>query len=161
MNWRDVQPVCDPSVIRSLCQKRYPGHPKGCPNFGKRLTCPPAARLLGEIIDLAKPVWAIWNAFEIGRHAARMQQRHPNWSDRQCYCCLYWQGTARKALKGHIRAFLNHHRGFRRKIITCPEACGCNVTATMKTIGIELEWPPRAIAYQVALVGTPVQVAGD
>jgi len=33
------------------------------------------------------------------------------------------------------------------------EANGVNVTATMKKIGIELEWPPREYAYQVAVLG--------
>lgn len=41
--------------------------------------------------------------------------------------------------------------------IYVPEACGVDVTATMKLIGIDLEWPPVNVAYQVALVGTPLQ----
>jgi hypothetical protein len=35
----------------------------------------------------------------------------------------------------------------------CPEALGLNVTATMRMIGIDLEWPPREFTYQVALAG--------
>jgi hypothetical protein len=33
----------------------------------------------------------------------------------------------------------------------CPEAMGVNVTATMKEIGIQLEWPPKRWAHQVAM----------
>ena len=36
----------------------------------------------------------------------------------------------------------------------CPEAMGLDVTATMKSIGVVLEWPPRELAVQVALAGT-------
>jgi len=32
---------------------------------------------------------------------------------------------------------------------------GVDVTATMRSAGVELEWPPRKIAYQVYLVGVP------
>jgi len=32
-----------------------------------------------------------------------------------------------------------------------------DVTATMASLGIKLEWPPVKVAYQVALVGTPKQ----
>jgi hypothetical protein len=39
--------------------------------------------------------------------------------------------------------------------VTCPEACGVDVTATMASIGVALEWPPVSTAYQVALVGSP------
>jgi len=80
-----------------------------------------------------------------------MKENHPGWSDRQAYCCLYWQPRARKQLRAKIEGFLRIHPGL--KIITCPEAQGVNVTATMKLIGIELEWPPREIAYQVVVAG--------
>ena len=34
-----------------------------------------------------------------------------------------------------------------------PEAGGVDVTATMKKIGVNLEWPPEHMVYLVALVG--------
>jgi hypothetical protein len=157
-----VKPVIDYSA-RSLCCRPYPGHPKGCPNYGKKPCCPPGAPLFDQVYDLSQPVYAIWNAFPIGEHAARMRALHPEWSDRQLYCCLYWQGTARKQLaketlyfpvefklrhSSYVRAF-----GFRYEITACPEAMGINVTATMAGIGVDLEWPPRVVAYQVALAG--------
>ena len=41
-------------------------------------------------------------------------------------------------------------------VITCPEACGVNVTSTVLTIGVKLEWPPIGIVRQVAIAGEPL-----
>ena len=80
-----------------------------------------------------------------------MRAKHPDWSERQLACCLYWQGTARKQLRELTDKFIEIHPEC--IIIPVPEAMGVNVTATMKSIGHELEWPPRTVAYQVALAG--------
>ena len=154
MPWREIEPVIDPEV-RKLCVRRYPGHPRGCPNHGKKKGCPPSAPLLGDVLDLSRPVYAIWNVFNLASHVARMRERHPEWSPRQLVCCLYWQGTARKNLKAEIdraRKMLPHHH-----ITACPEAMGVNVTDLMKyNAGIELKWPPKITTYQVALAGLRV-----
>ena len=151
--YQEVSPVLlADAVVPSLCMQPYPNHPHGCPNFGKRDTCPPKAPRLGDIVDLSKSVYAIWNVFNLAEHVVRMYVRHPEWSARQLRCCLYWQGTARKALRENIAAFRTAHRECTR-ILLCPEACGVNVTATMKGIDISLEWPPQEFAYQVALAG--------
>ncbi|HUS88307.1 MAG TPA: hypothetical protein VMW91_02880 [Desulfosporosinus sp.] len=39
------------------------------------------------------------------------------------------------------------------KTTYCPEAMGVNVTATMKNLGIELEWPPQNVVHKVAIIG--------
>lgn len=146
--------VYEPSV-RELCTRPYLNHPRGCPNWGKRATCPPRCQLLPKVFDLAEPTFVIWNAFDLAAHASRMRKRHPEWSDRQVYCCLYWQPTARKQLREVVRGFIvwDRHRP-PRIVLYCPEAMGVNVTATMQAIGIDLEWPPRKFAYQVAIAGT-------
>jgi len=148
-----VTPVLDPKV-RALCARPYPGHPHGCPNVGQRDTCPPQARLLQELLDLDRPVWAVWSSFDLGAHVERMRAAHPGWSDRQLVNCLYWQGGARKVLRGEIDTFSRLRPGL--LVLKCPEACGLVVTPTMASIGVELQWPPRTIAYQVALAGTSV-----
>lgn len=147
---KQVIPVVDLSV-RKLCYKPYYNHPRGCPNYGKRDTCPPNAPLIYNVLDLSKPIYCVYNVFDFGNHVKKMREKHPKWSKRQVECCLYWQGKARKSLKNIIELFLETHRGM--KVIECPEACGINVTSTMKKIGIELEWFPRTLAYQVVLVG--------
>jgi predicted metal-binding protein len=148
-----VFPVMDIRV-RDLCTKPYAGHPKGCPNYNKKETCPPRAPLLTDWLEFDYPIFAIWNRFPIFKHVLNLKKKHPNWSERQLHCCLYWQGTARKQLQRIITQFkhANPHQIY--AITTCPEAMGVNVTETMKRIGIELEWPPRRYAYQIALAGT-------
>lgn len=145
-----VRPVFQPDV-RELCWRPYHNHPKGCPNYGKRPSCPPAAKLLPELIHVDRPIYAIWTRFNLAKHVKKLGQKHPDWSSRQLRCCLYWQGTARKKLREEIAAFKYCHTGLR--ILMCPEANGVNVTATMQSIGITLLWPPIKWAYQVVLAG--------
>ena len=152
MPWALVNPVCDYKTIRALCARRYPGHPRGCPNLDKKPACPPRAPLLHEKIDLALPVWAVWNEYPIGEHMKRMAGRHPKWSDRQLRNPLYWQPAARKELRVQIRRWCQLPNT-PPVIVGCPEACGCNLTATMRSIGIILDWPPRRTAYQIVLCG--------
>lgn len=149
--YQKVDIVIDQSM-RGKCKDSYPNHPKGCPNYNKRHDCPPKVPLIGKVFDLSKPIYAIWNVFDFGGHVKRMFDKHPKWSDRQAECCLYWQGTARKHRDKEIKAFLNE-KG-EHLILTTPEACGVNITKTMKNIGIILEWPPKTVTHQVALAGT-------
>ena len=146
-----VDPVLDYSV-RGLCTRRYPNHPRGCPNFGKRPTCPPQAPLLENVFDLSQPVYAVWNVFDLASHVDRMREKHPDWTWRQLVNCLYWQGGARKVLRRRVEDFMGGLRAGHCPLY-CPEACGVNVTETMKSIGEILEWPPKTKTYQVALVG--------
>jgi hypothetical protein len=153
MPFLPVIPVYDKSV-RGLCCRVYEGHPKGCPNFNHAARCPPKAPMLPEVFDMAGPFFAIYSRFPLGEHVESMRQAHPNWSYRQLSCVLYWQGTARARLKAEIAAFkAAHPRPW--LIETTPEAFGCNVTETMKAVGIELPWPAREFAYHVALAGLP------
>ena len=147
-----VSPVLDPSV-RGLCCRPYDLHPKGCPNFGQRAKCPPAAPLFFSVYDASRPVWAVVNDFDLGAHVERLRGAHPYWSDRQLRCVLYWQGGARAELARKITAALRVLPGCRAE--TCPEAMGVNVTATLAAEGITLEWPPVRIARQVALSAYP------
>jgi predicted metal-binding protein len=150
-----ITPIIDPH-IRSLCLRPYPLHPLGCPNFGKSPRCPPKVAFIDKVFDLEKPCWIIYNAFELGVHVGKMRQIHPNWSERQLYCCLYWQGKARKELKLEIEKFHRTKDPMKELLVTtCPEAMGLNVTETMRRAGIKLEWPPMEIALQVAFAGIP------
>jgi len=153
MPFIQVKPVLQSDIIR-LCVKPYPGHPRGCPNFNKKISCPPHMPIYNFMFDTHKNVFAVYNVFDLEQHVNKMKQKHPNWSWRQLVNCLYWQGPARRQLKDEIGAFLltrTHPQIF--DITTCPEAMGVNVTQTMRQVGIELEWPPIHKAYQVALAG--------
>lgn len=144
--------------VRKLCFKPYPGHPKGCPNFGKRDICPPTAPMFEDYYDMNKKFLAVVAEFDLAGHMQRMKDKHPKWSDRQCACCLYWQGTVRKALKKEVQATMlngvlfDAGRGLLR-VTDCPEAMGVDVTATMRQAGVVLEWPPRKIVRKIAFIG--------
>ena len=60
-------------------------------------------------------------------------------------------GCGSKTFKGRDKKIWLAHANM--KMVTCPEAAGVNVTATMASIDIDLEWPPVTVAYQVALAG--------
>lgn len=153
-----IEPVIDYSV-RGLCVKVYPGHKKGCPNLNHKDGCPPNAGYFDKVYDISKPVYAIINVFDFKSHVDKMRELHPDWSQRQLDCCLYWQPKARKQLFEGIKKFLTHNdkerfkQGYR--VEKCPEAMGVEITKTLAKAGIALEWPPVNVVYQVALAGIP------
>ena len=155
---RSVKVVIDPTV-RELCCRAYYGHPDGCPNFNKRAGCPPQAPMLNEVLDLAKPIWAVWAEFDLSAHRERMIEKHPKWSKRQLNCCLYWQGSVLKDLRCKVANFCTMRLLYKLneglEVLYCPEAMGVNVTATLESVGVKLEWPPEKIVRKVALVGSP------
>ena len=138
--------------VRQLCKRPYPNHSNGCPNFGKRASCPPKCKRFETIITTNSSIYVIWNIFDFAKHVAKMKAKHLNWSQRQLECCLYWQGTARKNLRIEIERFKTKYP-FDWMILLCPEACGINVTTTMAKLGHKLEWPPVNKTYQVAIAG--------
>ena len=151
----EVSPAINPAV-RSLCLRPYPNHKKGCPNYGKKKGCPPDVQMFDEVCDLSSPIYAIYEVFNFREHVERMRKKHPDWSQRQLECCLYWQPTARKELKKKIALFHGAMLGITGKeyfVTDAPEAMGVNVTETMRMVGIDLEWPPVSVAYKIAMAG--------
>ncbi len=148
--------IVQPIVVRNngpkdMCILPYYGHTKGCPNYGRKKGCPPNNRFYDDIYDVSRPVYAIYNVFDFGGHVQRMRYRHPDWSRRQLECCLYWQGTARKALREYATEWIRMHPGY--SIESTPEAMGVNITDTLLDVDIILEWPPVTVTYQVVLAG--------
>ncbi len=151
-----VKPMLQ-NTVRKLCCKPYYNHPKGCPNFGERNTCPPTAPFLNDFLDLTKKVLAVCIHFNLGQHIEKMKTKHPNWSQRQCECCLYWQGSIKKKLKYEIKYNMERYPlfdGYKLVATDCPEGMGVNVTKTMKKVGIILEWPPKKTVRKIAFIGT-------
>ena len=151
-----IKPVLDKSV-RLLCQRPYPGHSKGCPNFGKHSSCPPGAPMLEEILDLSRPVHAIYVNYDLESHRNRMWMKHPKWSKRQAECCLYWQKKVLSFLKYRVANFCIERCLYDLKInmtaLYRPEAFGVDVTKTMADVGVVLQWPPDTNVYKIAFVG--------
>lgn len=148
-----IRPFID-ITVRNLCKMPYWQHPKGCPNYGKRSTCPPQAPFFRQAFNIYEPIYAVVNEFDLANHVSKMKAKHTDWTDPQLRCVLYWQGTARKQLREKVEQILTMElKGY---IATyCPEAMGVNVDVTLKDIDIILEWPPEYIARQVAFLGRP------
>ena len=170
-----IIPVYD-HKFRGMCRLPYTGHKNGCPNFSKNSRCPPQAPYLEDYLDLSDDIWAIYNIYDLAAHVEKMKIKHPKWSERQLYNCLYWQPSARKSLREEINRFWatefilqesNNYSVFGVPLVysksskaikeiviaDTPEAMGANITETMKAVGIVLEWPPKTVAYQVVLAG--------
>lgn len=149
--------------VRDLCFRPYPNHPKGCPNYGKRpkrpspypeLDCPPRCPKVEDYFDLSQGFWIVWVEFDFAAHVRRMARKHPDWTQRQKECCLYWQGGVRKKLREAVQDVSYYLEGRGNWQATdYPEAMGVNVTATMRNLDVKLEWPPKTIVYKVAIIG--------
>lgn len=145
-------------AAREWCKLPYPDHPKGCPAYGRK-TCPPKVGLVQDLFDLSRKHWFIIVPFDIAAHAAGMKERHPQWSDRMCRNCLYWQGGVRKELRAQARRVVGEKPG---TISTdCPEAMGVNVFRTCHRHGIMMRKNPQHMVHKVALVGYGRGVVAD
>ena len=138
------------------CKLPYPNHPKGCPNYGKKATCPPQAPRLHHYFDVSRPMSLVHSEFDLEKHAKRMRTEHPQWSERQCRCLLYWQPTSRKQMRARTSAAM-WTIGCNAKT-ECPEAMGLNVFATAAVSGLKLDRTRNIrTARHVCLIGWRVQ----
>ncbi len=112
--------------------------------------------MIGEILDLSKPVWAVYVEYDLESHRNRMWMKHPKWSKRQAECCLYWQKKVLSFLKHRVANLCTEKCLFDSNIETTalyrPEANGVDVTKTMANVGIEIQWPPETVVYKIAFV---------
>ncbi len=138
-------------ACRHWCLRAYPDHPNGCPNYGKKAGCPPAAPRIMDVLNLSRPHWLAITTFDLGSHIIKMKDKHPAWSERQARCCLYWQGAVRKQL--HIDTNLFMEVTPDTVAYFCPEAMGVHVFDTARAIGYPLERPPVNLVRTIALVG--------
>lgn len=152
---KEITPVVSFSAeqVIQLCTRPYSGRPHGCPNFNKRRRCPPNTYRFEEYFDMDKPFYVVAYAFDLKSHVDKMKLRHPNWTEKQLRNCLYWQHSARKALKEAVLKFLKENKGKGYRVTFCPEAMGVNVFSTMSKAEIPMQWPPKTIAYKVAIIG--------
>ena len=136
---------------RRWCLLPYPDHPKGCPNYGKKDICPPKAPHISEWLSGTGELRFVCVSFNLKEHAERMLGLHPNWSQRQARCLLYWQPKVNKSLISLVSTLV-HETGL--KITYCPEAMGVDVIKTAQSVGIPIEAPPKDIVHKIALVAT-------
>jgi hypothetical protein len=138
--------------VRDWCSWPYPGHPKGCPNVDKVSQCPSKIGMVNDIFDLSKECYFAVVEFNIEEFADSMKKKHPEWSDKQCRCCLYWQNTVRRNLRMYCNYFVAGKEGYIYTLL--PEAMGVHVFKTTRKLGITLKRNPQELLYKVALIGT-------
>lgn len=138
---------------RDWCKIPYPQHPDGCPNYNKNIYCPPQSPRIETWLDIDKPHWFIVSEFNLSKFAQRMKIKHPNWSEKQSRCCLYWQNIPRKELRITMNKFIEEHPGVVSTMI--PEAMGVQVIITARRLGIPIKTKPDDTVYKIALVGYP------
>ncbi len=150
---REKRTVSEPVVVvidlgrsRAWCGRPYVGHPKGCPNFGRKPQCPPIVGLFEKMYQKKVRVVAVGMDFE--EYLKQRKNKFPKLSDRGLRNPLYWQGHLRAELKKLVRE--NVEEG--EEALLWPEAMGVDVTRTCKKVGIILEWPPKNWVYKVAVL---------
>jgi len=136
---------------REWCRLPYPDHPRGCPNYDYKPTCPPQVCFIEQFIDLTKPVWAIVEPFDLYAHISRLRLTHPDWSERQLKCVLYWQGGVNKRLDIGCQEMVSEVGGV---YTICPEAMGVDVIHTIKRTGLPIKPRPVGWVFKVGLVGS-------
>ncbi len=142
--------ICDPAIQR-LCLHPYFNHSNGCPKYGKKIDCPPQADffldLFGEKVYVAAVI------FDFKEYLNLKKKQHLDWTDRALRNSRHWQNHLKSEIKKFIFGEL-FVGDFGDSVIFNPEAMGVNVTQTCENAGLKLEWPPRKIVCQVALIGT-------
>ena len=137
---------------REWCKLSYPLHPRGCPNYGRKDTCPPTVALIPDFVDLNRHVWLVAIEFDLASHVQRMLDLHPKWSDRQARCVLYWQPRVNKMLREDVQTFSTLAGA---TYTLCPEAMGVDVIKTARKCGIPIKAQPTDTVYKIALMGYP------
>jgi hypothetical protein len=138
--------------IQDYCMLPYPGHPKGCPNYGMRDHCPPRVRLIDHYLDINRPLYLVIEEFDLSKQIQRMLILHPNWSDRQARNCLYWQKSVRNKLKQKVDLVMSvlGLDGY----TTIPEGQGVQMYSTCLLSGLKLERiRGLKLHRQIAIVG--------
>jgi len=151
-----IKPVLKMDVIVDFrsqgvwCKLPYPGHKQGCPNYGKKKGCPPFTKKIHDIIET--PFFLSIQSFDLEKHAKKMKEKHPNWTDKQCRNLLYWQKSVIKRLKDESYQFART-QGDNFVVLEVPEANGVQVFETCKKVGILLDKNPGKIVYKVMIIG--------
>lgn len=142
--------VFEPRARGFWCQLPYAGHPKGCPNFGKKKQCPPFSVNFRE--SYSPPYYIIAEFFNLESQIKKMKERHPSWTEKQCRNLLYWQKKVNKNLKNKAESFINSLEENDLSIIEIPEATGIDIFRTCKNIGLHLEKNPMKRIIKIMII---------
>jgi hypothetical protein len=135
-------------AVRELCTLPYPGHPGGCPCYGKDEECPPQAPVVEDFLNLSRPQYFIVAEFT-GVYRERNQSTGGEPMERE--------GEERRnhILKDLIRRIQHEFPG---SVVTLkPSALGIDVARTARNIGIPLDPRPKKNQIRIALLGYPLK----
>jgi hypothetical protein len=145
--------VFDKNSIGPWCKLPYPGHPKGCVNFDKRIGCPPKSEFFQNIITA--PFFLAAQKFVIASYSEKIKNKIPNWTDRQASCLKYYQKSVSKKIKEEAKTFIESKKQ-NLILIERPEANGIDIFNTCKNIGIFLDRNPKKIMWKIMLIGKKI-----
>ena len=143
-------------LTRKWCQLPYENHKKGCPNFNKNDTCPSRCKYRKDILEKYDKFTLVYAVFNFQQYKEIRMKEHPDWSEKQAGCVLYWQSSIKKMLKGHIRhikydEMLGTGSGFWK--YSSMEAAGIYVFKTLLNNGIrDFEIKPKTRIFMVVLL---------
>ena len=156
------------------CILPYPGHPKGCPNYNKNQLCPPSIMNFTGELDKFKFFYLVYAKFDLYNYKKEMLKIHPNWSERQATCVLYWQSSVKKHLKEYIKNIYVKNNKKSIYILSCGsgfqddtflqedvysmEAVGINVFKTLKKNEILFELKPKNFVLLLNLLCTKARL---
>ena len=137
--------------VREWCLLPYPNHPKGCPMYGTRASCPPEAPLFNELVE--EPYYLVIQEFDLDAQEKYMREvkGHKNKSSKWCRNSRYWQKGFMNRIIAEANKFLwSFPEG---RILERPEANGVNLFATCAHHKIMLERNPQKIVKKMVIVG--------
>ena len=144
-----IKKIIKSKNINKWCKLPYPGHPNGCPNYNKKKTCPPKAPSFEKIIK--PPYILVAVKFNLEEHVKKMKQKHPNWTDKQARCVLYWQNRVNKQLRELSEKTASKIPN--SMILNMPEANSINLFETCKKEGLILKSNPQKIIWKMSIIG--------
>ncbi len=138
---------------RSFCIRPYKNHPKGCPNYGIKDTCPPHVKgMYDEIFD-AREVYAVVTKFDLEKFFDERRKKLPMLAEGQIRNLLVWQQKAVRENNDALRRFYENNPEKQDFVSTrLLECLGVDVVGTMKEVGIDLKFPVEDYAYRIAFL---------
>ncbi len=140
---------------RGLCVKKYHNHRRGCLKYGEKEICPPKIPMYDQVFDMSKDIYLIDTPFRIGDHYRKRRELQPTWTEYEIKNSRHWQNGVISQHEAEIEKFYNIYG--REYIAITPEALGVDVTATLKEVGIYLEWPPEEITHRISFAAIPLR----
>ena len=141
--------VCILYQPRCMCLKPYPGHPDGCPNYGKP-GCPPNTPMYDQVFDMDEPIYAIVTNYDLEEYFNQRRKNRPDLPEGQIRNSRCWQPRTKKENDYAVRDFLNKLNRKDYVATRLLESMGVDVIGTMKEIGLEIKFPVIDHVYRVS-----------